>query len=183
MKGMVRRTLPGYWTWHAALGEGWDSVHGHSPICASHVPAGPCSPETCMARGAVGQGLPALQDVIPKIWTVLMCSVSPLRDTLEFDRGYERAESILWSSRIAAHTEIFWMGAVPWGCTFKVCDGPWMSKSWGKLPLPPLQRLPTHPTSKVMNNLHTGTWGFVSDSFFSHPRRNHQDKILTMQPL
>lgn len=41
---------------------------------------------------AVGQGLPALQDIIPKIWTVVMCTVSPLRDTPEFKTGYEKAE-------------------------------------------------------------------------------------------
>lgn len=34
----------------------------------------------------------ALQDVIPKIWTVVMCTVSPLSDTPEFKRGYEKAE-------------------------------------------------------------------------------------------
>lgn len=48
---------------------------------------------------AVGQGLPALQDAIPKIWTALMCTTSPLRDTPESDSSYDRAEPIPLKSK------------------------------------------------------------------------------------
>lgn len=115
---------------------------GHSPTCASHVP-GPRSPETCMARAGCGGRACLLSSTLSQkygLWWYAPCP--PSSETPQ--RGAMRRQSlILWSLRIAAHTEIIWMGATPWGCSFKVRDGPWMSKSWGKLPTPPLQRLAT----------------------------------------
>lgn len=115
---------------------------GHSPTCASHVP-GPRSPETCMAREGCGGRACLLSSTLSQkygLWWYAPCP--PSSETPQ--RGAMRRQSlILWSLRIAAHTEIFWTGAMPWGYSFKVRDGPWMSKSWGKLPTPPLQRLAT----------------------------------------
>lgn len=54
------------------------------------VPLGHALLKPAWPERAVGQGLPALQDIIPNTWTVVMSTVSPLRDTPE--RGCEKAE-------------------------------------------------------------------------------------------
>lgn len=139
----IVRTLPGYWTLHADLGGGWDSsVRRAQPHLCQPRPWATLARNLHGQSGLWGQGLPALQHIIPKIWTVVICTCPPSSETPQ--RGAMRRQSlILWSLRISAHTEIIWMGATPWGCSFKVRDSPWMSKSWGKLPTPPLQRLAT----------------------------------------
>lgn len=77
-------------------------------------------------------------------------------------RGATRRQTlVLWGLRIAADTKIFLMGAMPWGCCFKVHDGPWLCKSWGKLPPSSSAKAGYHcPTSKGYGLAH-GNSGFL----------------------
>lgn len=119
---------------------------GHSPTCAS-----PWATLTWTQRGQKGLWGRAclLSRILSQKYGLWWCAPCPHSQTPKNSRGAMRGQSLLlWSLRIAAHTEIFWMGAMPWGCPVKVRDGPWMSKSWEKLPLPPLQRLITNTLFK-----------------------------------
>lgn len=113
-------------TWEEA---GTAVSDGHSPTCASHVP-GPRSPETCMARaGCGGRACLLSSTFIPKIWTVVICTMSPLlRDTPE--RGYEKAElNPVKSKNRCTHWDLL-DGGYALGLLFQ---GPWWPLNVQKL--------------------------------------------------
>lgn len=115
-------------------------------LSLGHAHLNPACPEQ-----AVGQGLPAPQDLIPKIWTVVMCTLSPLRDTPEFKSGYEKAElNSVKSKNCCTHWDLL-DGGYALGLLF---PGLWwpldVQKLRGAASSSPSAEAPyQHPTSKV----------------------------------
>lgn len=151
---------------------------GHSPIC---VP-GPRSPETCMARVTCGAGPACSPGCYPK--NMDCGDVSPLRDTPEFERGYEKEElNPVKAKNCCTHWDLL-DGGYALGLLFQGLWWPLNIQKLRELPLPPLQRLSTNtkPQRLWITCMHD-LGGFVSNSFSSHLKTNDQDKILTIQPV